>query len=350
MGIKAWGVRRHSHVMQYQLVIQVPGDSFAQHNAIIALEDELIEELGDSAEVDGHEAGSGETGIFILTSDPIATFQRAKRVLERAQWLQTATVAYREMDEEGYTVLWPEDSEPELSVASYAEEYREWIRKGGFREVYGRAISDLPNALKQEHPALVALNLSSIATCYYMRGVVAVLDGKQNGWRDIQCGYWASVEMLRFEIKSVTLPAWSAGRSFLASSQLELVLTLGLARLFRQEVDASWLSSAIATHFHPEEALGTKISHGRLLLESILKPEENFSFSDLLRDRNQCCSKRDEWPKRPTEIVPFGVLDIEAVLRFPAQASFQYPESLGFNPTEENAIGECVIAYGNWYE
>src|SRR4051794_16149648 len=54
--------------------------------------------------------------------------------------------------------------------------------------------------------------------------------------------------------------------------------------------------------------------------------------------------------KRPTEIVPFGVLDIEAVLRFPAQASFQYPESLGFNPTEENAIGECVIAYGNWYE
>jgi hypothetical protein len=176
---------------------------------------------------------------------------------------------------------------------AYVKEYREWIRKDGFRELYGRAISALPKSLKQEHPALVALDLSSIANCYYKRGAVAVLDGNQNGWQDIQCGYWASVEKLRFEIKSVTLPAWSAGRNF--SSQVELVLTLGLARLFRQDVDASWLSSAIPTHFHPEKALGTKVSHGRLLLESILKPEENFSFLDLLRDRNQCCSKRDAW-------------------------------------------------------
>jgi hypothetical protein len=103
--------------MPYQLTLQFRGESLADYDAMVALEDELTEELGDSADVDGHDCGSGETNIFILTSDPTATFQRVRPVLERAACLESVTAAYREVDGERYTVLWPEGSEREFTVA-----------------------------------------------------------------------------------------------------------------------------------------------------------------------------------------------------------------------------------------
>jgi hypothetical protein len=39
--------------MNYQLVLQFRGDSLADYDGMVALENELIEELGDSADVDG---------------------------------------------------------------------------------------------------------------------------------------------------------------------------------------------------------------------------------------------------------------------------------------------------------
>jgi hypothetical protein len=223
------------------------------------------------------------------------------------------------------------------------------MARGHFQEVHQRALDGLPKALQLEHPALMAMNLGDIATCYYTRGAVALLDGDRAGWHDIQCGYSAALYDLRFELKAVTLPAWSTGRVFSGASQVELVLTLGLAKLFRQESDASWLLSAVDARFNTEDALGTKIDDGTLLLDSILGTDEGFSYADLLKDRKQCCKKRDAWPKRPTEIRPFGVLDIEAMLCFPQESSFQYSNSTEFKPTEEKAVAEAVTAFENWY-
>ncbi len=84
---------------------------------MVALEDELITELGDSADVDGHDAGSGETNIFILTDDPVATFQRSLRTLERRQTLRRVTAAYRLVEGEEYIVVWPEGSTDGFKVA-----------------------------------------------------------------------------------------------------------------------------------------------------------------------------------------------------------------------------------------
>jgi hypothetical protein len=67
--------------------------------------------------VGGHDCGSGETNIFIVTSDPVATFQRVKPVLKRARQLQSVTAAYREADGDDYTVIWPEGSRQELRIA-----------------------------------------------------------------------------------------------------------------------------------------------------------------------------------------------------------------------------------------
>jgi hypothetical protein len=102
--------------MRYQLVLQFRGDSLEDLDATVALEHELIEQLGESADVDGHDVGSGETNIFIFTSDPAATFSRARPVLERRQQLKSVTAAYRDAEGERYTVIWPEGSRREFRV------------------------------------------------------------------------------------------------------------------------------------------------------------------------------------------------------------------------------------------
>ena len=103
--------------MRYQLALQFRGDSLDDYDAMIALEDELVEAVGDSADVDGHDCGSGETNIFIFTSDPTATFQRVRPVLERTAHLPSVTAAYREVKGERYTVIWPAGSQREFTVA-----------------------------------------------------------------------------------------------------------------------------------------------------------------------------------------------------------------------------------------
>jgi hypothetical protein len=108
-----WWLRR---TMNYQFVLQFRGDSREDLEATIALEDELIEELGDSADVDGHDVGSGETNIFIFTSDPATTFRLTKPVLERRQQLRSVTAAYRKVNGEHFTVIWPEGSGEEFRV------------------------------------------------------------------------------------------------------------------------------------------------------------------------------------------------------------------------------------------
>jgi hypothetical protein len=103
--------------MDYQLVLQFRGDSLDDLDAMVALEDDLIEEFGDTADVDGHDVGSGETNIFIFTADPTRTFQQAKPVLERRRSLGSVTAAYRRIDGEEFTVIWPEGSTKDFRVA-----------------------------------------------------------------------------------------------------------------------------------------------------------------------------------------------------------------------------------------
>jgi hypothetical protein len=103
--------------MRYQLVLQFRGDSLADYDQMIALEDRLIQELGHSAKVDGHDCGSGEVNIFIFTSDPAATFWSVRQTLKLQGRLEAVTAAYREGSSEQYTVLWPEGSTREFTVA-----------------------------------------------------------------------------------------------------------------------------------------------------------------------------------------------------------------------------------------
>ena len=94
--------------MKYKLVLQFKGKAFSDFDALIALEDRLITGLGGDADVDGHDFGSGEGNIFIGTDDPRATFKKTTELLDVSE-MGELRAAYREVEKEGYVILWPPD-------------------------------------------------------------------------------------------------------------------------------------------------------------------------------------------------------------------------------------------------
>lgn len=93
--------------MKYQLVIQWPATSIKDYDAMVNVEDMLIERLTGLHEIDGHDVGSGEVNIFILTSDYEKAFDEVEAVLKDHSLWVDARVAYREIDKSEYTVLRP---------------------------------------------------------------------------------------------------------------------------------------------------------------------------------------------------------------------------------------------------
>jgi uncharacterized protein DUF695 len=93
--------------MKYQLALQFPANSITDYDDLIAIEDALITELGDTADVDGHDCGSGEMNIFIFVNEPEKIFETIRPVLAKRKKLEKVVAAYRETDGEEYTTLWP---------------------------------------------------------------------------------------------------------------------------------------------------------------------------------------------------------------------------------------------------
>lgn len=94
--------------MKFQLVLQWPTSSLEDFDAVVELEDLLIEKLDKQDAVDGHDFGSGETNIFILTEEPHRTFSDIRAILAGHRLWKTASAAYRKTDGDEYCVLWPE--------------------------------------------------------------------------------------------------------------------------------------------------------------------------------------------------------------------------------------------------
>jgi hypothetical protein len=95
--------------MKYQLVLQWPASSIKDFDAMIEIEDVLINNLSQESDVDGHDFGSGTMNIFIYTDNPTATFWEIKSIIGSQDYWIDARVAYREIQKDEYTILWPED-------------------------------------------------------------------------------------------------------------------------------------------------------------------------------------------------------------------------------------------------
>ena len=80
-----------------------------EFEALTALESQFMDFDGDGFKVDGHDMGSGEFNIFILTSNPRAAFKTVEPFLPLDRpW----RVGFRAADTDVYTPLEP----PGLSI------------------------------------------------------------------------------------------------------------------------------------------------------------------------------------------------------------------------------------------
>jgi len=93
--------------LKYELVLQWPAASLKDYDAIIEIENVLIEHLSQEHELDGHDAGSGQMNIFVHSNNPKKAFNEVKAILGSRDFWVDARVAYRRITKSEYTVLWP---------------------------------------------------------------------------------------------------------------------------------------------------------------------------------------------------------------------------------------------------
>jgi hypothetical protein len=92
--------------MKYQLVLQFSASSLSDFDDLVRLEEKLEQILGSHALVDGHDIGHGEFNIFILTDAPAQAFQKIRPAISQASRCEFRA-AYRDVDADAYTILWP---------------------------------------------------------------------------------------------------------------------------------------------------------------------------------------------------------------------------------------------------
>jgi hypothetical protein len=93
--------------MKYQLVLQWPCSSTADHDWLIRAEDLIRTGLQDIAIVDGHDYGSGEMNIFVHTDEPQRAFEAIKNLLARLGRLSQTKAGYRDFEEDNYKPIYP---------------------------------------------------------------------------------------------------------------------------------------------------------------------------------------------------------------------------------------------------
>lgn len=91
----------------YQLVIQstIRGEERACLDQLAEVERLLEKALTPPALLDGHDIGSGESNVFIDTPTPEDTFEEIRTLVARG--FDGFRAAYRDYDDDHYTILWP---------------------------------------------------------------------------------------------------------------------------------------------------------------------------------------------------------------------------------------------------
>ena len=98
--------------MKYILVLQWPGNSEADFDALITMEDQLESDLEEAhGFVDGHDFGVGEMNIFVHTNRPLEAFQDAVTSLSLDPRWASVRAAYRPIDGDHFVAVWPKTLE-----------------------------------------------------------------------------------------------------------------------------------------------------------------------------------------------------------------------------------------------
>ncbi|MGD2271085.1 MAG: hypothetical protein PVI06_11845 [Desulfobacterales bacterium] len=93
--------------MDYQLTLKFPYYDLDDYKSIITLEEKLAKQLGKSARVDGHYAGSELMSIFVITSQPLETFVLVLQVVKNEGLLATLSILCKAVNGHQFARLWP---------------------------------------------------------------------------------------------------------------------------------------------------------------------------------------------------------------------------------------------------
>ena len=99
----------------FQLVLQFAPWSDRDFDDLVRLEDELGSLL-DSDEIDGHDLGSNEANIFVLTEDPASVLNTCLPAITEAALLPAFSAGYRSLDQDQYVRMWPVGDSSAFSV------------------------------------------------------------------------------------------------------------------------------------------------------------------------------------------------------------------------------------------
>ena len=91
----------------YMLTLQFDADDMDDFDWLVNFEGELIDNLSPGDEVDGHDLGQGEMNIFIISRDPVCTFNKIQSDFKEFTMRDDFRCAYRLLNSSEYTVLWP---------------------------------------------------------------------------------------------------------------------------------------------------------------------------------------------------------------------------------------------------
>ena len=105
--------REHS---VFQLVLQFAPWSDRGFDDLIRLEDQLSSVV-PSAAIDGHDLGSNEANIFILTDEPDSVLQSCVSVISQAGLLGKFSAGCRPLDQDDYSRIWPVGDSSRFSVS-----------------------------------------------------------------------------------------------------------------------------------------------------------------------------------------------------------------------------------------
>ncbi len=94
--------------MQYQLVLQFDENLFS-YDDMLAFEEKLEKNLEGLADVDGHDFGSGEINFFIISDNPKKIFEKLQSEIIDSNLKTHMRAAYRDIEEEVFFILWPEN-------------------------------------------------------------------------------------------------------------------------------------------------------------------------------------------------------------------------------------------------
>lgn len=94
---------------KYQLVLQWPNTDPTDFEHLVYFENTLESRLSRHlGRVDGHDIGSGEMNIFIVTDRPEEAFAECRALIRSSRLVSGLSAGYRPFDGEEYTRLWPE--------------------------------------------------------------------------------------------------------------------------------------------------------------------------------------------------------------------------------------------------